>query len=158
MSEIAIGKEMEQGMRTERVVLEITTDSANGPLVEHWYVQTIRNLRKDRDTLKARVAELEAADVAGMGNSVGYWYAKAKAYGDIVQAIGPRLGRRDDETLVEAADRFIAEHYSPQAASGGVEVVKPSRWGDMRYVIADQRDAEWIAAIAKAGVPVKEVG
>jgi hypothetical protein len=38
------------------------------------------------------------------------------------------------------------------------EVVRPKRWEDMRSVIGDQRDAEWLAALAAAGLPVKEVG
>jgi hypothetical protein len=44
------------------------------------------------------------------------------------------------------------------ARSTPPEVVRPKRWDDMRSVIGDQRDAEWIAALDAAGVEVKEVG
>jgi len=44
------------------------------------------------------------------------------------------------------------------ARSSPPDVVKPKRWDDMRSTIGDQRDAEWVAALAAAGVAVKEVG
>jgi predicted DNA-binding transcriptional regulator YafY len=43
------------------------------------------------------------------------------------------------------------------ARSSPPEVVRPKRWDDMRSTIGDQRDAEWVAANAAAGVAVKEV-
>ena len=39
-----------------------------------------------------------------------------------------------------------------------LEAVRPKRLEDMRSVIVDQRDAEWLAALAAAGVTWKEVG
>ena len=48
--------------------------------------------------------------------------------------------------------------HSLLARSTPPEVVAPKRLEDMRSVIVDQRDAEWIAALAAAGVTVKEVG
>jgi hypothetical protein len=42
------------------------------------------------------------------------------------------------------------------ARSSPPEVVRPKRWDDMRSVIGDQRDADWLAALATAGVSWKE--
>ena len=44
------------------------------------------------------------------------------------------------------------------ARSSPPEVVRPKWWEDIRSVIGDQRDADWLAALAGAGVTVKEVG
>jgi hypothetical protein len=72
----------------------------------------------ERDRLASDVKELEEGlefaqselmNQTYRGNSVSYWHAKAKAYGDIVHGIGPKLGLRDGETLVNAADRLTAE-------------------------------------------------
>jgi hypothetical protein len=53
--------------------------------------------------------------------------------------------------VIKAVKSLLARSTSP-------EVVRPERWTDMRVVIGNQRDAQWIAAIAAAGVAVKEVG
>jgi hypothetical protein len=49
------------------------------------------------------------------------------------------------------------------ARSTPPKVKKPGRWRDDLYdgdqiVVGDQRDAEWLAALAAAGVAVEEVG
>ena len=56
-----------------------------------------------------------------------------------------------DDLEVVTLDALLARSSPP-------EVVRPKRWSDMRSVIADQRDADWLAALAAAGVKVKEVG
>jgi hypothetical protein len=72
----------------------------------------------ERDHLSSEVKELEEGlefaqcelmNQTYRGNSVSFWHAKAKAYGNVVHGIGPKLGVRDGETLVNAADRLIDE-------------------------------------------------
>ena len=54
-------------------------------------------------------------------------------------------------------DHVVKAMESLLARSSPPEVVRPKRWEDMRSVIGDERDAEWFAALAAAGVAVKEV-
>lgn len=95
---------------------------------EAWYAAASA-ARNERDAEKARADKAEAetrlarmelermtAENAAQtyrGNSVSYWHQKAVRYGDLVMSIGPKLGAREDEKLVDAADRFVAERELP---------------------------------------------
>jgi hypothetical protein len=86
----------------------------------------------------------------------------------------PRGWLTEEES--DALFRIVADEWPPQAngvrdsiirsllaRSTPPKVVKPDRWRDDIYdgdriVVGDQRDAEWLAALAAAGVEVKEVG
>jgi hypothetical protein len=80
------------------------------------------------------------------------------------------LTEEEREAVDAARDYFDADDHGDSecvfiarvlkqllARSSSPEVVKPKRWDDMRSTIGDQRDAEWIAALAAADVPVKKV-
>lgn len=72
------------------------------------------NLAKRTDERDAAIARAELAERAVYsqtyrGNSVSYWYQKAETYGNLVHGIAPKLGAKDDETLVDAADRFVKD-------------------------------------------------
>jgi len=221
------GEEMEQGMRTERVVLEFTYD---GSIAPHLVIDAARRIAQERDALRARVAELEAAQLSravqiwppgsqdeqkcterdnraasggGEGEPVAWgvfvrgrideyagseatfiekemadeWAGDHRLGGEGIVAPLYRVPPQPRGWLTEDernAVEFLASLDAPpcvaearQAArigkellarSSPPEVVKPGT--QVRYhsmSVEDQRDAQWIAAIAKAGVPVKEV-
>jgi hypothetical protein len=172
-------------MRTERVTLEITHKSPTSaaeflPRRLWWdrYGESVRvvdthaeevaqsvawegardayrgrilRLTDERDKLRVRVAALEAA--SGGGEQPRGW-----------------LTEEEREALQWAADAAYDKQHPAEdtlrnilARSTPPEVVKPGRWRDDLYdgdqiVVGDQRDAEWLAALAAAGVAVKEVG
>lgn len=70
--------------------------------------QEIARLKADRNEAMGEIGLLTAQrDTAR--EEVTRHKKKATAYANIVHGISPRLGRRDGETLVQAADRFAAE-------------------------------------------------
>jgi hypothetical protein len=64
---------------------------------------------------------------------------------------GDEASATDTSREADFLDGLLARSTPP-------EVVLPQRWSGMRSVVGDQRDAEWHAALAAAGVPWKEVG
>lgn len=79
--------------------------------VERLTAQLRKVLDVDAADLEA-VTDAEVSKQTYRGNSVEYWYNKAKCYSELVHGIGPKLRRTEDETLSAAADRFIAESAS----------------------------------------------
>ncbi len=117
---------------------------------------------------EARVAELEAASGGGEGEPYMVTASGIPLYRSPPQPRG-WLTERDRKTLIDAAvflsgkgERGMSEAIEwLLARSTPPEVVKPGRWRDYLYdrdqiVVGDQRDAEWLAALAAAGVEVAE--
>ena len=266
MSENRIGEDLEQGMRTERVTLEITYNPNVFPPTTRWAWESLLRLRSNdgesvrvveethfddvarvamerdaairereswrmlADRLHARVAELEADQLSRTGQigqrgsqdeqkcterdnraASGGGEGEPVAWGVFVRGrIDEYAGSEATFIEKEMADEWAGDHrlggegivaplyrVPPQprgwltedernaveflasldappcvaearqaarigkellARSSPPEVVKPGT--QVRYhsmSVEDQRDAQWIAAIAKAGVPVKEV-
>lgn len=83
---------------------------------------------RDEAIARAEQAERNLENLEYKGNSVGHWYSKAKAYGDIVHGIGPKLGLKPGETLVEALDRALVKPKQQIVVSEGTNA-SPLRFG-----------------------------
>jgi hypothetical protein len=114
-------------------------------------------IRDERDALKARVAALEAA-------SGGVEQPRGWLTGEEREAVETARDHFDDDDHGDSECVFIARMLKQiLARSTPPKVKKPGRWRDDLYdgdqiVVGDQRDAEWLAALAAAGVAVEEVG
>jgi hypothetical protein len=84
--------------------------------------------------------------------------------GEEREAVETARDHFDDDDHGDSECVFIARMLKQiLARSTPPKVKKPGRWRDDLYdgdqiVVGDQRDAEWLAALAAAGVAVEEVG
>lgn len=79
-----------------------------GP-VRHQQELAAANAERDAALARAELAEQEVSNQTYRGNSVSYWHQKAETYGNLVSGIAPKLRAKDNETLVDAADRFVKD-------------------------------------------------
>ena len=191
------GDEMLQGLRTERVTLEIKHyDDNDSDSVYRWnwaemmseqglginesvrvvdefgtalprvvedLAAEIKRLDAERDALQARVAELEArTSTAGEGSCAaparpGRLTAEERKAVESVRLHLSSLDGVDAATERECRwasavlERLLARSTPPEVVLPGKQV----RYHSMS--VEDQRDAQWISALAAAGVAVKEV-
>ena len=101
------------------------------------------------DKLRARVAELEAAQAAsGGGEQPRGWLTERDTKTLIDAAVF--LSGKGERGMSEAIEWLLARSTPP-------EVVKPNE-KHYHHITCSSRDADWLAALAAAGVEVKEVG
>lgn len=131
--------EGQSGLRTERVVLEVTHQCKYS--AAEWVLQIVEEVCSDPGEC-VRVVEESAPPASG-------WLTESER-GALERAFDLLCDDDGDNPLAGRVRRLLARSTPP-------EVELPNE-KHCHYITCSSRDADWLAALAAAGVAMKEVG